>query len=73
MAEVQESDDYGLIDVPVAPQPASKKSVDQFRPFGKNLKAFNEIWVLVMRSNFLDKVAGSGYVEFGKTCVLCSV
>ncbi|KAI6183655.1 Pyridoxal phosphate homeostasis protein [Aphelenchoides bicaudatus] len=60
MAELQENDEYGLVDIPLPEQPPSQKSSNEFRPF-------------VMRSNFLDKSAGSGYVEFGKTYVLCSI
>ncbi|KAI6225147.1 3' exoribonuclease [Aphelenchoides fujianensis] len=60
MAELQENDDYGFVDVPVPKKPPQERPNNQFRPF-------------VFRSNFLDKVAGSGYVELGDTCVLCSV
>ncbi|KAI6197464.1 hypothetical protein M3Y94_01227400 [Aphelenchoides besseyi] len=37
-----------------------QRANNQFRPFA-------------LRANFLDKVAGSGYVELGETCVLCSI
>ncbi|KAI6202624.1 hypothetical protein M3Y99_01870300 [Aphelenchoides fujianensis] len=60
MAELQENDDYGFVDVPVPKKPPQERPNNQFRPF-------------VFRANFLDKVAGSGYVELGDTCVLCSV
>jgi hypothetical protein len=35
MAELQENDEYGLIDVPLPEQPPSQKSTKEFRPFGK--------------------------------------
>lgn len=35
MAEFQENDDYGLVDVPVPEQPPTVKSNNEFRPFGK--------------------------------------
>ncbi|KAI6171052.1 hypothetical protein M3Y97_01082200 [Aphelenchoides bicaudatus] len=60
MAELQLNDEYGLVDIPLPEQPPSQKSSNEFRPF-------------VMRSNVLSKTSGSGYVEFGNTCVLCTV
>jgi hypothetical protein len=35
MADLQENDEYGLVDVPVQKQPPTVKSNNEFRPFGE--------------------------------------
>ncbi|KAI6194892.1 RNase-PH domain-containing protein [Aphelenchoides besseyi] len=61
MAELQEADDlFGFVSIPTIAKKPQQRANNQFRPFA-------------LRANFLDKVAGSGYVELGETCVLCSI
>ncbi|CAD5219592.1 unnamed protein product [Bursaphelenchus okinawaensis] len=54
------SEFYGLTNVPIPKKRTAEKQNDDFRNF-------------FFRANFLDKVDGSGYVEMGNTCVLCSI